>query len=64
MNENVDDDNNIIVKHSALVTNDSCLEYNIENKKENIDEKVDGDSNDIKPKQSKCAISSMKINKS
>ena len=46
-----------------MVTNDSYLEYNIENKKENIDEKVDGDSNDIKPKQSECAILSMKINK-
>ena len=43
MNENVDDDSNIIVKHSALVKNYSYPEDNIENNTENIDEKVDGD---------------------
>ena len=43
MNENIDDDSNIIVKHSALVKNDSYPEDNIENNTENIDEKVDGD---------------------
>ena len=43
MNKNVDDDSNIIVKHSALVKNDIYPEDNIENNTENIDEKVDGD---------------------
>ena len=39
MNENFDDDSNIIVKHSALVKNDSYLEDNMESKMGNIYEK-------------------------
>ena len=40
MNENVDDDSNINVKHSVFVTNYSYLEDNIENKTENKDENM------------------------
>ena len=36
--------------------NDSHLEDNIENEMENIEEKVDGDSNDINQKQFECDI--------
>ena len=44
MNENNDDASNLIVKNSAFVTKDSYLEDYIENRTENIYEKVDGDS--------------------
>ena len=57
---NVFDDSNIIVKHSALVTNYNYIYNNIENDNKNIYEKVDGNSNYIKQKQYECDISSMK----